>query len=216
MNIAGVSDGLAFDPMPTSAEDPLLLPVEVSLPLTAVLIFLNGFFVASEFALVKARRARIASLSDQGSHVARATSAILRRLDVYLAAAQLGITLASLALGWIGEPAVAAVLREPLADAGVDDRWLHPLSFAVGFGLITMLHITLGEQVPKMWAIARPEGMALGVTPGLRLFYIVALPAIRLLNGLSNGVLRLFGLRPVSEEDRGAHKHRNKKGQKNN
>ncbi len=168
------------------------IPPDVAIPVAIGLILANGFFVASEFALVKVRHSRLQELADRGSGLARQAQRLTGRLDLYLAAAQLGITVASLSLGWIGEPAVAALLQGPLAQLGIPESWSLPISIALGLFIITALHITIGEQVPKMLAIVRPERWALIVTPGLRLFYLLASPAIRLLNATSNGLLRLL------------------------
>src|SRR6476659_9417953 len=123
-----------------------------------LLIFLNGVFVATEFALVKVRATRIRQLAEQGNPAAVATEEMLGQLDAYLSACQVGITLASLALGWIGEPAFASLIHPWLVSLG---PWAqgasHAVSVGVAFLLITVLHIVVGEQAPKIVAIARPE-----------------------------------------------------------
>jgi CBS domain containing-hemolysin-like protein len=160
------------------------------LVLALLFIIANGFFVAAEFALVKVRPTQLAELSVKGSTRARMTRRILKRLDAYLAACQIGITIASLALGWIGEPAFASLLM-PLLPAAV----AHSIAIATSFVLISALHIVLGEQVPKFLAIEKPVGTALWTAHPLHAFYVVTFPAIWLLRGLTNAALRLFRIR---------------------
>jgi CBS domain containing-hemolysin-like protein len=167
---------------------------------TLFFVLLNGFFVAAEFALVKVRTARIDQLVRDGSRSARVARHILAHLDRYLSACQLGITVASLALGALGEPAVSRLL---LALAGVvgfavapGALWLHVVSFTLAFVVITMLHMTLGEQAPKMWALRRPEVGAMRSALLLRGFTGAFGPFISAIHGLSNGILRLVGLPP--------------------
>ncbi|RME74589.1 MAG: HlyC/CorC family transporter, partial [Planctomycetota bacterium] len=167
------------------------------------LVLLNGFFVAAEFAFVKVRASRIEQLVREGAGSrGRVARRILGQLDGYLAACQFGITLASLGLGWVGEPALGA--------------WLEPLFEALGFGapaaaraaavviaftLITFLHVVVGEQAPKSLGIMRAEPVALWAAWPLRLFYVLAYPAIALLSGSTNAFLRLLGLPPASEHE---------------
>lgn len=169
---------------------------------TGILILTNAYFVAAEFAIVKVRRSRIKELADQGRRRARIVLAIKQRLDAYLSAAQLGITLASLALGWIGEPTIARLIEPWLRPLGA---WAgasaHALALGVSLVTITWLHTTLGEQVPKVLALNLAEPMALWTAPLLRLFYLVAFPLIWLLNGSANAVLRLFGVRSTAESE---------------
>lgn len=164
--------------------------------LTALLVFLNGFFVAAEFAIVKVRQSQIELKANQGSAVARTSQHILSHMDGYLSACQLGITLASLALGWIGEPVVAKMVRSftEFFSWQISEDTLHQLSIVIAFGLITVLHIVLGEQVPKTAAIRNPLTYTMLVAFPLRVFYLVFSPFIWVLNGLSTGILRLFGL----------------------
>ena len=172
---------------------------------TLFFVLLNGFFVAAEFALVKVRTARIEALARDGSRSARLARHILAHLDRYLSGCQLGITLASLALGALGEPAVSRLLLAAAAAAGfpvaADALWLHVLAFTLAFALITMLHMTLGEQAPKMWALRRPETGALRSAIPLRGFTLVFGPFISAINGISNGILRLVGLPPEAESE---------------
>jgi CBS domain containing-hemolysin-like protein len=172
-----------------------------------LLVLLNGFFVAAEFAIVKVRATRIAQLVDEGNKRARVAQTVITHLDEHLSATQLGITLASLALGWIGEPAVADLLATPFRALGrlwpVMDAPLvrHTAAFALGFSLITMLHIVLGELVPKSMAIARAEALTLACAQPLRLFYWVFRGPIRLLNRAAGSVLRRIGVEPASEHE---------------
>jgi putative hemolysin len=168
-----------------------------------VLVVANGFFVAAEFSLVSVRRSRVAELVGAGRINATALQRAVDNLDASLAATQLGITISSLALGWIGEPALAHLvepllsgLPEPFAAAGS-----HAIAVAVAFIIITALHIVLGELAPKSLALQRSEGTALWVVRPLGLFLFLLRPAIMALNGLGNLVLRLFGLHPGTGEE---------------
>lgn len=159
------------------------------------LVGLNGFFVAAEFALVKIRDTQLAPLADRGSRRARLARHIVGHLDPYLSACQLGITLASLGLGWIGEPAFAAMLEPLMAWAGVgSERARHAVSFVVGYSLITFLHIVVGEQAPKFIAIKRPLPTSLWSTFPLQAFYWMSYPAIWFLNVASLRVLAWLGI----------------------
>ena len=165
---------------------------------TLFFVLLNGFFVAAEFALVKVRESRIEILAREGRAAAPAVQHILGHLDRYLSACQLGITLASLVLGALGEPAVSVLLIAGAEAAGLgvspEARWLPIVSITLAFMLITILHMTIGEQAPKMWALRRPEQTALATGRALRLFTIVFGPFISVINQLSNALLRLVGL----------------------
>jgi len=175
----------------------------VSIAAVGALVLANGFFVAAEFSLVAVRRSRVAELVAQGRMNAGALSRAVDQLDAYLAATQLGITIASLALGWIGEPALAQLI-EPLL-AGLVREFAnvgaHALAVATAFTIITALHIVLGELAPKSLALQRSEQTALIVVRPLGLFLLIFRPAILFLNGLGNGVLRLAGLRPGAGEE---------------
>jgi CBS domain containing-hemolysin-like protein len=174
----------------------------VALPIAFLLVLVNGVFVAAEFAIVKVRQTRLAELAAHGNATARQAQAIVGRLDTHLAATQLGITMASLGLGWIGEPAVAAVIEPPLHDGlGLPIEAVEVIAFGLGFALITLFHITLGELAPKSIAILRPEGTALAVAWPLRVFTTVMWPAIWALNGIANLMLRVIGIRPASESE---------------
>lgn len=168
-----------------------------------VLVLANGFFVAAEFSLVAVRRSRVAQLVNEKRLNATALQRATDHLDAHLAATQLGITISSLALGWVGEPALAhlieplfAWLPETIAGLGV-----HTLAVALAFVIITALHIVLGELAPKSLALQRSERTALAIVRPLGLFLLLFRPAIVFLNGLGNGVLRLCGLQPGSGEE---------------
>ncbi len=161
--------------------------------LVFVLVLANGFFVASEFALVGVRRSRIEMLANQGSSSARRLLNLLNHLNRYISATQLGITMASLALGWIGEPVFAHILEVPLKGR-VSDVTLHTIAFAVAFTIITFLHIVLGELAPKTLALERAEKVALAISWPMEAFYQVFRWPIRLLDWAGIRVLRLIGL----------------------
>jgi magnesium and cobalt exporter, CNNM family len=163
--------------------------------LAAALVGLNGFFVAAEFALVKIRLSQVELMVDRGRPFATTARWLLGHLDAALSVCQLGITMASLALGWIGEPAFARLLTPLLQAAGVSsEKLIHSVSFVVAFTLITALHITIGEQVPKIYAIRRPESMILKTAPALKFFYFATYPLMLALNGASALMLRGLGL----------------------
>jgi CBS domain containing-hemolysin-like protein len=167
----------------------MLAAVEIVLLLAA-----NAFFVAAEFALVKVRGLRVKSLADAGSARAQLTLRILTQIEAYLAACQLGITMASLGLGWVGEPAVSALLEPLFRLAGMPDQVLHTVSFLVGFLIFSSLHIVVGEQAPKTLAIREPEAMSLWVALPLHAFYLLVFPLNWALNRASRGILRAFGV----------------------
>jgi len=168
-----------------------------------VLVAANGFFVAAEFSLVAVRRSRVAQLVAAGRRNAKALQRATSQLDANLAACQLGITISSLALGWIGEPALARLI-EPLL-AGVLGQFAlagaHVVAVAIAFLIITALHIVLGELMPKSLALQRSERTALAVVRPLWLFRVLLWPAIVTLNGVGNWLLRLCGLRPGTAEE---------------
>ncbi|HEY0324329.1 MAG TPA: hemolysin family protein [Pyrinomonadaceae bacterium] len=157
------------------------------------LVIANGFFVASEFALVGVRRSRIVTLAQGGDGSAQRLLGLLDNLNAYISATQLGITLASLALGWIGEPAVAHLLEGPL-EGRISQVWLDTISFAIAFALITFLHIVLGELAPKTLALERAERVALAIAWPMHAFYRIFYWPIRLLDWAGTRTVRLFGL----------------------
>jgi CBS domain containing-hemolysin-like protein len=156
-----------------------------------VLVFLNGFFVATEFALIKVRTSQLDPLVEGGDARAVLARHIIAHLDAYLSATQFGVTLASLALGWIGEPFFSHVLQPFFFLAGIQSRaFISAVSVGLGFVGITFLHILFGELAPKYISIRNPLGMALRLVRPLNLFFIVFKPAIWLLNSASNLILR--------------------------
>ncbi|WP_058303343.1 hemolysin family protein [Gorillibacterium timonense] len=174
-----------------------------NLALVLVLVGINAFFVSAEFALVKMRRTRLQELVNQGSGKAKYAIAVTNKLDTYLSASQLGITLASLGIGYVGEPAIAELIFDPiLAALHVNNSTLsHVLSFLATFSTITTLHIVLGEQAPKYLAIQRAEGTSLFVSGPLIVFNKLFRPIIWGLNAASNGVLKLLKVDPASEHE---------------
>lgn len=171
----------------------------IALKLGAVLLLVaaNGFFVAAEFALVGVRRSRIETLAAAGKGSAKRVLRLLDNMNAYLSASQLGITLASLALGWVGEPVIARMLDGPLS--GLSDTWRHALAFGIAFSIITSLHIVLGEQAPKLWGLARAERVALAIAFPMELFYRVFQWPIRALDWASARTVRLVGLQASPE-----------------
>lgn len=163
------------------------------------LVLANGFFVAAEFAIVKVRATQIETLIQQNNHRARIAKEVISKLDAYLSATQLGITIASIGLGWFGEPAISKMILPLLEYLGITNpKIIHSISFAVGFSVITFLHITLGELAPKSAAIQFPKGTTLFVSYPLRLFYIVFKPFIFVLNGAANLMLRAIRIPPAA------------------
>jgi CBS domain containing-hemolysin-like protein len=168
-----------------------------------VLVLLNGFFVAAEFALVKVRETQLSILVQKGHRRAKVATYILGRLDAFLSAAQLGVTLASLGLGWIGEPVFLALLKPLFAVLNLESHNLqHGLAFAVGFSVITFLHISAGEQAPKWLAIQKPLPIALWVAYPMLWFYRASYPFVVVLNAASQWLLRQVGLHAVSEAEK--------------
>ncbi len=166
-----------------------------------VLVFLNGFFVATEFAVVKVRESRITQLVAEGNNRAKHVDRLIHNLDAYLSATQLGITLASLGLGWIGEPAVASLLKPLFHWLGLGDPWTGTISFIIAFSVITFLHIVLGELAPKSLAIQRSEWVAMGVARPIQLFYRVMYPFIAFLNWAAALVLKWIGIAALDESE---------------
>jgi CBS domain containing-hemolysin-like protein len=166
--------------------------------LVFLLVFANGFFVASEFALVGVRRSRIEMLAARGNRSASRLLELLNNLNTYISATQLGITMASLALGWVGEPVFAHLLEAPLKGR-VSDLTLHTISFAVAFAIITFLHIVLGELAPKTLALERAEKVALAVSWSMQAFYKVFRWPIRMLDWSGTKIVRVFGLHSSGE-----------------
>ncbi|CAG7631258.1 hypothetical protein PAECIP111802_01726 [Paenibacillus allorhizosphaerae] len=189
MSLEGHSTGFDF------------MAIALNLMIVFILVLLNGFFVAAEFALVKVRQTRLQQLAGEGNGKAKYALAVTRKLDAYLSSTQLGITLASLGLGWVGEPAISHLIVEPLFHAmGIGLAWYaNALSVFIGFAVITFLHIVLGELAPKSLAIQKSEGTSLWLSAPLMMFYKIFYPVIWLLNGAANKLLKLIGVQPASE-----------------
>lgn len=167
-----------------------------------LLVCLNGFFVAAEFSFVKVRKTQIELLANAGNTKAKSALFGIVHLDAYLSVCQLGITLSSLGLGWIGEPAVAQVLRPVFLFFSVDNPALiSSLSIAIGFTIITFLHVVFGELVPKSISIQKAQKTVLLFARPMRFAYIFCLPLVTVMNGISNAFLRLVGIAPASEGD---------------
>lgn len=174
--------------------DPDPFPLGVNLVIVAFLVFMNGFFVAAEFAMVKVRGTRIDTLVQEGNKRASFASHLTNHLDAYLSACQLGITLSSLGLGWIGEPAISRMIEPWFVAMNVSPSLVHPIAVMIGFSIITLLHIVLGELMPKSVAIRRAESVTLWVALPMILFRKLMSPFIWLLNGTANLMLRPFGI----------------------
>jgi CBS domain containing-hemolysin-like protein len=171
-----------------------------SLGLAAVLLALNGFFVGAEFSLLASRRSKIEQLAAEGDKRARHALAGLRELTLMLAGAQLGITMCSLGLGAVAEPAVAGIIEGALGSAfTLSDTAQHVIGFTIGLSIVVFLHMVVGEMAPKSWAISHPEKSALLLARPFRLFARVFRPVIRLLNWMANQVVRLVGVEPQDE-----------------
>ncbi|MDQ4103457.1 MAG: hemolysin family protein [Actinomycetota bacterium] len=164
-----------------------------------LLLAANAFFVGAEFALISARRDRLESMAASGVHRARTVIRAGEKLSLMLAAAQLGITICSLGLGALGEPAVAHQLEWLASPLGVPDAVLHTVSFIIALGIVTVAHILLGEMVPKNIAIAGPERTAVWMVPPLVAWMRLMRPVIAVLNWIANHVLQLFGVQPRDE-----------------
>jgi CBS domain containing-hemolysin-like protein len=167
--------------------------------LAVVLLMLNAFFVGAEFALLSARRSQIEPRAQAGSRVARTTLAAMEQVSLVMAGAQLGITICSLGLGAVGEPAVAHLLEPAFTAMRVPENFLHPVSFVVAMSIVVYLHVVLGEMVPKNIALAGPDRAALVLGPPIMLIVTVLRPVIVVLNLTANGVLRLLRVEPKEE-----------------
>jgi CBS domain containing-hemolysin-like protein len=164
-----------------------------------VLLGANAFFVGAEFALISARRSSIEPLAETGSRRAQTTLAAMERVSLMMAGAQLGITVCSLGLGAIGEPAVAHLL-EPVFDlVGLPDALVYPISFTIALTIVVALHVVIGEMVPKNLALAGPDRAALLLAPPLSAVVTVLKPVISAMNALANATLRLMGVTPKNE-----------------
>ena len=170
---------------------------------TIFLVFLNGFFVAAEFAIVKVRMSQIEVQKDASRATTAAAKKVVANLDGYLAATQLGITMASLGLGWVGEEVFTKIILSffDFLGLGISEVAASRLSIPVAFFLITVLHIVIGELAPKSLAIRKPVQVTFGVSIPLRVFYFIFRPLIWVLNGLANILLKMIGIQPVREQE---------------
>jgi CBS domain containing-hemolysin-like protein len=172
-----------------------------NLLLAILLLAANAFYVAAEFALVKSRGFRIKAMVEQDRFGARLLQDMMGNIEAYLACCQLGITMASLGLGWVGEPTVSALLEPLLIPLGMSERTLHFVSFTAGFLIFSSLHIVIGEQVPKTFAIRQPTPVSQWIAYPLYLSYLVFYPLNWLLNSASRAILRMFGVRESSQHE---------------
>jgi CBS domain containing-hemolysin-like protein len=175
----------------------------LKLLIALLLVLLNGFFVAAEFSIVKVRYSQIQIKAAEGNKMAKQAELIIKNLDAYLSATQLGITLASLALGWVGESALEHVFHNLFSyfNLEVTASVLTTISVVFSFSIITVMHIVFGELVPKSIAIRKSEATTLFISTPLRFFYFLFKPIIWLMNFISNAFLRLIGLHPVTEQE---------------
>ena len=174
--------------------------MDMTMSLLAVILLLaaNAFFVAAEFALVKARGFRVEALADHGGAIAELTLRIQENLEAYLAACRLGITMATLGLGWVGAPTVVAILEPVVVWADIPGQTMQTVAFLIGFLLFSSLHFIVGEQVPRTLALRRPKPISLAVVYPLYWACLVVFPLIRLLNQASVLVLGAFGIKEAT------------------
>lgn len=173
----------------------------INILLVFFLVFLNGFFVATEFAMVKVRKSRIETLIIQGNKRAKRTLIVVKDLNSYLSACQLGITLASLGLGWVGEPAILRLLMPIFNLSNLPSSLEHSIAFIIAFSIITGCHIVFGELVPKSLAIISPEKIALSTAFPLIFFYKLTYPVMWIFNHSTNWILKVFGFSQVDEHE---------------
>lgn len=165
-----------------------------------VLVFTNGVFVAAEFAFVRIRPTQVEALVEEGRRSAGLVREATDNLDAYLAVCQLGITISSLGLGWVGEPAVAALIS-PILGSFLPESVIHTAAVAIGFGFVTFLHVTFGELAPKTFSIQDAKRISLVVAPPMKLFYLVLWPGVVVFNGIANAFTTALGYPPVSETE---------------
>ena len=177
------------------------MPIGISLLLVAVFLAMNAFFVIAEFAMVRVRPSQVDMALAEGKRGAASAKIVTSNVNAYLAACQLGITLASLALGWLGEPAFSALMRPLLAPLGLPDAVISTLAIAVGYILMTTLHVVVGEQIPKSFAIFSTEQWALRTSGVLVWFYRITYPIMVVFTALTRGAVRLAGHNPEKEHD---------------
>lgn len=182
-------------------ETNFIMIILINVIIVIFLVFMNGFFVATEFAMVKVRKSRVETLALDGNKNAKYTLKIVKDLNSYLSACQLGITLASLGLGWVGEPAFADMLRPLINLFNLPEITLHSIAVVLGFSIITGLHIVLGELVPKSLAIISAEKIALYTALPLIGFYKITYPIMWSFNHSTNLVLKIFGISQVDEQE---------------
>ena len=198
---------LLFFAETASVEFPTPISTILNLLLVIFLVLGNGFFVASEFALVAVRKSRIEALANEGSKAAERLLGLLNNLNAYISATQLGITLFSLGLGYVAEPAIVKVIEPLLISLGTALNWeflvsptlAHAVSFAIAFAFITFLHIVFGELAPKTAALELSERVSLIIALPMQIFYKIFYYPIRLLDWTGTKTVRLFGLRPSGE-----------------
>lgn len=171
----------------------------ISIVLVVFFLLMNAFFVVAEFSLVRIRKSQIELMMEEGVRGAKRAKIISENVNAYLSACQLGITLASLAIGWLGEPAVSSVIHEPLASIGIPDAAVSAIAVAIGFIIITALHVIIGELVPKSLAILNTERYAVFSATPLYWFYRITYPIMWLFNTTTNGIMRLTGHDVTSE-----------------
>ncbi|MEX0620550.1 MAG: hemolysin family protein [Solirubrobacterales bacterium] len=171
----------------------------LAISLSLLLLAANAFFVGAEFALISARRSVIEPKADEGGMLARVTLRAMENVSLMMAGAQVGITLCTLGLGALAEPALAHAVEVPLEAVGAPQALVHPIAFMLALLVVASLHVVLGEMVPKNIALARPDRSALVLAPPLRIVVTLLYPAIALLNWIANAVLRLMGIKPRNE-----------------
>ena len=180
------------------------MPVGLSIALVILFLLMNAFFVIAEFSLVRIRKSQIELLVEQKKPGSKCALAISQNVNAYLSACQLGITLASLALGWLGEPAVSSLIYPGLAAIGLSQNAVSAIAVAIGFIIITALHIVVGELIPKSMAIVNTERYALFTATPLYWFYRITFPIMWLFNSITNGFMKITG-HNTSEEDSSAY-----------
>lgn len=177
------------------------MPIWVSLLLVVFFLLMNAFFVMAEFSLVRVRKSQVELLVEEGKPGAKRAAHIADNVNAYLSACQLGITLASLALGWLGEPAISALFHPVFVALGLPDAAVTAISVAIGYFIMTALHVVVGELVPKSMAILNTESYALHTAAPLHAFYMMTYPIMWLFNTLTNGIMRLTGHDVSKEHD---------------
>lgn len=175
--------------------------IVVSLLLVALFLAMNAFFVVAEFALVRVRRSQLEIASNNGARGSKAALTIANNINAYLSACQLGITLASLALGWLGEPAFSELIRPVFEIFGAPEALITIFSVAIGYFIMTTLHVVIGELIPKSLAIFSTEKYALATATALLWFYKITYPIMWLFNSITNGVVKLLGHDPANEHE---------------